>query len=94
MYDLTEAEDIKKRWQEYIEELYKKDLHDPDNHDSVITHLEPDILEPDVMWALESITTNKANGGDRIPVEVFQILKDESVKVLHSICQQIWKTQQ
>ena len=92
--DLTEAEDIKKRWQEYTEELYKKELHDPDNHDAVITHLEPDILECEVMWALESITTNKASGGDRIPVELFQILKDDAVKVLHSICQQIWKTQQ
>ena len=92
--DLTEAEDIKKRWQEYTEELYKKDLHDPDNHDSVITHLEPDILECEVKWALGSITTNKASGGDGIPVEVFQILKDDAVKVLHSICQQIWKTQQ
>ena len=94
--DLTEAEDIKKSWQEYTEELYKKDLHDPDNHDGVITHthLEPDILECDVKWALESITTNKASGGDEIPVELFQILKDNAVKVLHSICQQIWKTQQ
>ena len=92
--DLTEAEDIKKRWQEYTEELYKKDLHDPDNHDGVITHLEPDILECEVKWALESITTNRASGGDRIPVELFQILKDDAVKVLHSICQQIWKTQQ
>ena len=92
--DLTEAEDIKKRWQEYTEELYKKDLHDPDNHNGVITHLEPDILECEVKWALESITTNKASGGDRIPVELFRILKDDAVKVLHSICQQIWKTQQ
>ena len=92
--DLTEAEDIKKTWQEYTEELYKKDLHDPDNHDGVITHLEPDILECEVKWALGSITTNKANGGDGIPVELFQILKDDAVKVLHSICQQIWKTQQ
>ena len=92
--DLTEAEDIKKRWQEYTEELYKKDLHDPDNHDDVITHLEPDILECEVKRALESITTNKASGGDGIPVELFQILKDDAVKVLHSICQQIWKTQQ
>ena len=92
--DLTEAEDIKKRWQEYTEELYKKDLHDPDNHDGVITDLEPDILECEVKWALESITTNKARGGDGIPVELFQILKDDAVKVLHSICQQIWKTQQ
>ena len=92
--DLTEAEDIKKRWQEYTEELYKKDLHDLDNHDGVITNLEPDILECEVKWALESITMNKASGGDRIPVELFQILKDDTVKVLHSICQQIWKTQQ
>ena len=92
--DLTEAEDIKKRWQEYTEELYKKDLHDPDNHNGVITDLEPDILECEVKWALESITTNKASGGDGIPVELFQILKDDAVKVLHSICQQIWKTQQ
>ena len=92
--DITEAEDIKKRWQEYTEELYKKDLHDPDNRDGVITHLEPDILECEVKWALGSITMNKASGDDRIPVEVFQILKDNAVKVLHSICQQIWKTQQ
>ena len=92
--DLTEADDIKKRWQEYTEELYKKDLHDPDNHDGVITHLEPDILECEVKWALGSITTKKASRGDRIPVELFQILKDDAVKVLHSICQQIWKTQQ
>ena len=92
--NLTEAEDIKKRWQEYIEELYKKDLHDQDNHDGVITHLEPDILECEVKWALESITTNKASGGDGIPVELFQILKDDAVKVLHSICQKIWNTQQ
>ena len=92
--DLTEAEDIKKRWQEYTEELYKKDLHDQDNHDGVITHLEPDILECEVKWALEGITTNKASGGDRIPVELFQILKDDAVKVLHSICQQFWETQQ
>jgi len=92
--DLTEAEDIKKRWQEHTEELYKKDLHDQDNHDGVITHLEPDILECEVKWALGSITVNKASGGDRIPVELFQILKDDGVKVLHSICQQIWKTQQ
>ena len=92
--DLTEAEDIKKRWQEYTEELYKKDLHDPDNHDGVITHLEPDILESEVKWALESITTNKASGGDGIPVKLFQILKDDAVKVLHSICQPIWKTHQ
>ena len=91
--DLTEAEDIKKRWQEYTEEFYKKDLHDPDNHDGVITHLEPDILECEVKWALESITTNKANAGDGIPVELFQILKDDAVKVLYSISQQIWKTQ-
>ena len=91
--NLTEREDNKKRWQEYIEELYKKDLH-PDNHDGVITHQEPDILECEVKWALESITTNKASGGDGIPVELFQILKDDAVKVLHSICQQIWKTQQ
>ena len=92
--DITEAEDIKKRWQEYTEELYKKDLHDPDNHNGVITHLEPDILECEVKWALGSITTNKASGGDGIPVKIFQILKDDAVKVLHSICQQIWKTQQ
>ena len=92
--DLTEAEDIKKRWQEYTEELYKKDLHDPDNHDDVITHLEPDILEWEVNRALGSNTTNKASGGDGIPVELFQILKDDAVKVLHSICQQMWKTQQ
>ena len=92
---LTEAEDIKKKWQEYIGLLYKKDLHDPDNHDGVITHLEPDILEWDVKWALgRSITTNKASGGDGISVELFQILKDDAVKVLHSICQQIWTTQQ
>ena len=89
--DLTEAEDIKKRWQEYTEELYKKELHDPDNHDNVITHLEPDILEYDIKWALGSITTNKASGGDGIPVQLFQILKDGAVKVLHSICQQIGK---
>ena len=92
--DLTEAEDIKKRWQEYTEELYKKDLHDPDNHDGVIAHLEPDILECEVKWALGNITTKKPSGGDGIPVELFQILKDDAVKVLHSICQQIWKTQQ
>ena len=92
--DLTEAEDIKKRWQEYTEELYKKDLHDPDNHDCVITHQEPDILECEVKWALGSITRNIASGGDGIPVELFQIPKDDAVKVLHSICQQIWKTQQ
>ena len=90
----VEAEDIKKRWQEHTEELYKKDLHDPDNHSGVITHLEPDILECEVKWALESITMNKASGCDGIPVELFQILKDDAVKVLHSICQQIWKTQQ
>ena len=91
--DLTEAEDIKKRWQEYTkEEIYKKDLHDLDNHDGVITHLEPDILECKVKWALGSITMNKASGGDGIPVELFQILKDDAVKMLHSICQQIWKT--
>ena len=89
--DLTEADDIRKRWQDYTEELTKKDLHDPDNHDGVITHLEPDILECEVKWALGSITTNKASGGDRIPVELFQFLKDDAVKVLHSICQQIWK---
>ena len=92
--DLTEAEDTKKRWQEYTEELHKKDLHDPDNHDGVITHLEPDILECEVKWALESITTNKASGGDGSPVELFQILKGHAVKVLPSICQQMWKTQQ
>ena len=92
--DLTEAEDIKKRWHEYTEELYRKDLHDPDNHDGVITHLEPDILQCEVKWAVESISTNKASGGDGIPVELFQILKDDAVKVLHSVCQQIWKTQQ
>ena len=92
--DLTEAEDIKKRWQEYTEELYKKHLHAQDNHDGVITHLEPDILECEVKWALGSITTNKASGGDGILVELFQILKEDAVKVLHSICQQIWKTQQ
>ena len=91
--DLTEAEDIKKRWQEYTE-LYKKDLHDPDNHDGVITHLEPDILECEVKCALGSITMNKASGGDGISVELFQILKDDAMKVLHSICQHIWKTQQ
>ena len=91
--DLTEAEDIKKRWQEHTE-LYKKDLNDPDNHDGVITHLVPDILECKVNWALGSITMNKASGGDGIPVEQFQILKDDAVKVLHSICQQIWKAQQ
>ena len=92
--DLREAEDIKKRWQEYTEELYKNDLHDPDNHNGVITHLQPDILECKVKWALGGITTNKASGGDGFPVELFQILKDDAVKVLHSICQQIWKTQQ
>ena len=92
--DITEAEDIKKRWQGYTEGLYKKDLHDPDNHDDVITHLKPDNLECEVKWAIGSITTNKFSGGDRIPVELFQILKDDAVKVLHSICQQIWKTQQ
>ena len=92
--DLTEAEDFKKRWQECTEELYKTDLHDPDNHDGVITHLEPDILECEVKWALESITMNKASGGDGIPVELFQILKHDAVKVLHSICQQIWEAQQ
>ena len=92
--DLTEAVDIKKRWQEYTEELYEKDLHDQDNHDGVITHLEPDILEREVGWALGSITTNKASGGDGITAELFQILKYDAVKVLQSICQQIWKTQQ
>jgi len=92
--DLTAAEDIKKRWQEYTEELYKKDLHDPDNHDGEITHLEPDILECEVKWALGSIPTNKASGGGGIPIELVQILTDDAVKVLHSICQQIWKTQQ
>ena len=91
--DLTEAEDIKKRWQEYTEELYKKDLHDQDNHDGVITHLEPDILECNVKWASGSIPMNKASGGDGIPVEIFQILKEDVVKVLHSIYKQIWKTQ-
>ena len=91
--DLTEAEDIKKRWKEYIEELYKKDLHDPGNHDGVITHLEPDILECEVKWALGSITTNRASRGDGIPIELFQIQKDDALKVLHSICQHIWKTQ-
>ena len=94
MVHITEAEDIKKRWQEYTEELYKKVLHDPDYQDGVITDLEPDILECEVKWALESITTNNASGGDGNPVELFQILKDDAVKVLHSICQQIWKTQQ
>ena len=92
--DLAEAEDIKKRWQEYIKELYKKDLHDPDNHDGIITHVEPDILECKVKWALGGITMNKTSGGDGIPVELFQIPKDDAVKVLHSICQEIWKTQQ
>ena len=92
--DLTEAKDIKRRWQEYTEELYKQDLNDPDKHDGVITHLDPNILECEVKWALESITTNKASGGVGIPVELFQILKDDAVKVLHSICQQIWKTHQ
>ena len=92
--DLTEAEDIKKRWQQYTKELYKKDLHDQDNHDGVITHLEPDILEREVKWALGSMTMNKTCGGDGILVELFQILKDDAVKVLHSICNQIWKTQQ
>ena len=91
---LTEAQDIKKRWQEHTEELYKKDLHDEDNQDGVITHLEPDTLECGVKWAFGSITTSKASGGVGIPVELFQILKDDTVKVLHSICQQIWKTQQ
>ena len=93
VWTLTEAEDIKKRWQEYTEELYKIDPHDPDDHDGMITHLEPDILECKVKWALGSITMNRASGGDRIPVELFQILKDDAVKLLHSICQQIWKTQ-
>ena len=92
--DLTEAEDIKKRWQEYTEELYKKHLHDPDNHDGVITELEPDNLECEVKWALGSITMNNVSGGDGIPVELFQILKDDAVKVWQSICQQIWKTHQ
>ena len=92
--DLTEAEDVKKRWQEYTEELYKKDINDPDNHDGVITHLEPDILECEVKRALENITMNKASGGNGIPLELFQILKDDAVKVIQSICQQIWKTQQ
>ena len=92
--DLTEAEDTKKRWQEYTEEQYKKDLHDPDNHNGVVTHLEPDILESEVKWILGTITTNKASGGEGIPVELFQILKDDAVKVLHSICQQIRETQQ
>ena len=92
--DLTEAEDVQKRWQEYTEELYKKDLHNPDTRNDVITHLEPDILECEVKWVLGSITTNKASGGDGIPVEVFQILKDDAVKVLLSVCQQVWITQQ
>ena len=92
--DLTEAEDIKKRWQEYTEELYKKDLHDPDNHDGVITHLEPENLECEVKWALGSITMNKASGDNGIPAKIFKILKDDAVKVLHSVCQQIWKDQQ
>ena len=92
--DLKELEGIKKRWQEYTEELHKKDLHEPDNHDGVITHLESDILECEVKWALGSITSNKARGGDGIPVELLRILKDDAVKVLHSMCQQIWKTQQ
>ena len=91
---LTEAEDIKERWQENTEEIYKKDLHDPDNHNGVITHLEPDILECEVKWVLGIITTNQASGGGRIQAEIFQTLKDDAVKVLHSICQQIWKTQQ
>ena len=92
--DLTEAEDIKKRWQEYTEELYKKNLHDPNNHNGVITHLEPDILECEVKWALGTITMNEASGGDGIPVELFQTRKDDALNLLHSICQQIWKTQQ
>ena len=92
--DLTEAEDIMKRWEEYTEELYKKDLHDPDNHDGVITHLEPDIPECEVKWGLGSITMNKARGGDWIPAKIYQILKDEAVKVLNSVCQQMWKTRQ
>ena len=92
--DLTEAEEIKKRWQEYREELYEKGLNDPDNHDGMVTHLEPDVLKCEVKWALWCITANKASGGDGIPAELFKILKDEAVKVLHSICQQIWKTQQ
>ena len=92
--NLTEAEDIKKRWQEYTEELYTKDLHDPDNHEGVTAQLEPDILERKIKWALESITMNNASGGGGIPVDLFQILKDDAVKVLPSICQQIWKTQQ
>ena len=92
--DLTEAEEIKKRWQEYTEELYKKDLHDPDNHDGVATHLQPDILECEVKWVFGSLTMNKASGSEGIPAELFQILKEDAVKVLHSICQQIWKTLQ
>ena len=92
--DLTEAEDTKTGWQEYTEELYKKDLHDPDNHDGVIANLEPDILKYEVKWALDTITTNKASGGDGTPAELFQILKDDALKVLHSICRQIWKTHQ
>ena len=92
--DLTAAEDIKKRWQEHTEELYEKDVHDPDNHNGVVIHIDPDILECEVKWALESIIMNKVSGGDGTPVELFQILKDDAVKVLHSICQQIWKTQQ
>ena len=92
--DPIKAEDIKKRWQEYTEELYKRRLHDPDNHDGVITHLEPDILEYEVKWAIGSMTTNKASGGDRIPADLFQILKDDAVKVLQSICQHVWETQQ
>ena len=92
--DVTEAEDIKKRWQEYTEKLYKKDLHERDNHNGLITHLEPDNLECEVKWGLGSITTNKASGGDGIPVELFQILKDDAVNVLHSNCQQVWKTQE
>ena len=92
--DLKEAEEIKKKWQEYIEELYKKDLNDPDDHDGVVTHLEPDVLECEVKWVLGSIVANKASGGDGIPAELFKILKDDALKVLHSICQQIWKTQQ
>ena len=92
--DLTEAEDIKKRWQEYINKLNRKDLHDPDNHNGVLTHLEPDIQECKVKWTLGSITMNKTSGSDGIPIELFQILKDDAMKVLHSLCQQIWKTQQ
>ena len=92
--DRTEVEDIKNRWQEYTEELYKKELHDPENHNGMITHLGPDILECEIKWALGRLTTNKASGGDGIPVELFQILQDDAVKVLHSICQEIWETQQ